>query len=111
MQFQELNAKYSKLPLSTIATSNILLCIILGFILSGCGSPAKEDLSYQQHENFAVFKKYCGICHKMSRPLSYRLDENGWRKTVLRMRRKDKNMVPKEAVEPIIQFLTDERHE
>ena len=83
------------------------LLVLAGF--TGCGAEPKQEVAYDQHEYFPVFKKHCNVCHPMDRPLSQRMDEAGWRNTVNRMRRHDPNLTPVEAADKIIIFLSEVR--
>jgi mono/diheme cytochrome c family protein len=54
----------------------------------------------------SLFKRKCGLCHSIKRPMSKRKTKEEWKKTVMRM--KDTNGCPitDEQAEAIIQYLS-----
>lgn len=55
----------------------------------------------------ALFKNKCSLCHSSDRAESKSKTEEGWKKTVMRMKNRNKAPITDEEAEIIIRHLTD----
>ncbi len=54
----------------------------------------------------ALFESKCGLCHSIDRPKSKKKSEEGWRKTVMRMKNVNKCPISDEEATAIIKYLS-----
>ena len=54
-----------------------------------------------------LFESKCSICHSINRPKSKKKTQNGWEKTVLRMKNKNGCPITDEEAKLIIDYLAE----
>ncbi len=68
---------------------------------------AADTPGYGDVDASALFESKCSQCHSIDRPKSKKKTEEGWRKTVLRMKNVNGCQISDEVAATIIKYLSE----